>query len=260
MTAHLTEADLTRMRRGGLRSLTSEHGLALFDAAAMDGRARLVAFDLDTSALQDEVPEVLRELAAGPVRRPAAANSQAQSGELAARLAAAPPEERHGIVLDLVLAHAATALGHPDTGAVRPETNFKDLGFDSLTAVELRNRLSAATGLRLPAALVFDYPDPAGLAGHLLERLGPDGPAPSGHAAVDAVLDDVARLEGALAALAADPGNGTDAGAVTARLEALLGNWKASRNRANGGNAAERLEIADTDQVLDFIDNELGLS
>ncbi|MFA1538206.1 SDR family NAD(P)-dependent oxidoreductase [Actinomadura monticuli] len=260
MTARLTEADLTRMRRGGLRPLTSDHGLALFDGAAMDGRARLVAFDLDTSALRDEVPEVMRELAAGPVRRPAAANSRARSGELAARLAAAPPEERHGIVLELVLANAATALGHPDTGAVHPETNFKDLGFDSLTAVELRNRLSAATGLRLPAALVFDYPDPAGLAGHLLERLGPDGPAPSGHAAVDAVLDDVARLEGALAALAADPGDGTDARAVTARLEALLGNWKASRNRADGGNAAERLEIADTDQVLDFIDNELGLS
>jgi polyketide synthase 12 len=257
MTAQLSQADLTRMRRGGLRPLTTDHGLALLDGAVRDGRARLVALDLDTAALTDEVPEVLRELAAGPARRPAAASPRARSGELEARLAGLPPEERHDIVLDLVRVHAAAALGRPDADALHPETNFKDLGFDSLTAVELRNRLSAATGLRLPAALVFDYPDPAGLAGYLQERLSPEDSAPSAPAALDAALDEVARLEGVLTAL---PGDGMDSGAVTARLEALLKSWKASRNRADGGTAAERLDVASADQVLDFIDNELGMS
>ncbi|MFG2001959.1 SDR family NAD(P)-dependent oxidoreductase, partial [Spirillospora sp. NPDC048911] len=256
ITAELTRADLTRMRRGGLRPLATDHALALLDAAVRDGRDRLVALDLDAAALPGEAPEMLRDLAAGPVRRPAA-SAQARPGELQARLAGLPPAERRDFLLTLVRTHAAAALGHPDADAVRPEVNFKDLGFDSLTAVELRNLLAAATGLRLPAALVFDHPDPGALADYLQERLSPADAALSGPAALDAALDEVARLEGVLGAL---PDDGMDSGSVTARLEALLGNWKASRDGAGDASAAERLESANVDQVLDFVDNELGLS
>ncbi|MDN3355700.1 type I polyketide synthase [Actinomadura sp. DC4] len=255
MTGDLTDADLARMRRGGLRPLTTDHALALLDAAVGDGRSRLVAFDLDTAALSEPVPEVLRELAARSAPRRTAA--QARPADLAAELTGLPPDERRHAILELVRTHAAATLGRADTDAVHPETKFKDLGFDSLTGVELRNRLAAATGLRLPPALVFDCPDPAGLADYLHERLCPDDSAVPGPAALDSALDEVARLEGVLTAL---PGDGLDSEAVTARLEALLGTWKASRARTNGGGAARRLEVATADQVLDFIDNELGLS
>ncbi|WP_131756467.1 SDR family NAD(P)-dependent oxidoreductase, partial [Actinomadura fibrosa] len=257
MTGHLTDTDLARIRRGGLRPLATGHALALLDEAMRDGRAHLAAFDLDSAAPPDAVPAVLRDLAAGPVRRRTAASAQARPGDLEAELGALPPAERERAVLALVRTHAAATLGHPDAAAVHPETTFKDLGFDSLTAVELRNRLAAATGLRLPPALVFDYPDPAALAGYLHGRLCPDAAAAPAPAALDAALGELARLEGVLAALPADV---LDSGAVTARLEALLGTWKAGRGRANGGSAAERLDEASPDQVLEFIDNELGLS
>ncbi|WP_026411166.1 type I polyketide synthase [Actinomadura oligospora] len=260
MTEHLTEADLARLRRGGLRPLASGHALTLLDEAVRDGRARLTAFDLDAAALSaaEDVPAMLRELTVRPAHRPSAAGAQVRTGQLAAQLAGLPADEQRELLLSVVRTQAASALGHPDAGSVRPDTNFKDLGFDSLTAVELRNRLAAATGLRLPPALVFDYPDPAGLAEYLRGRLAPDGAAPSGATAIDDALDEVARLESILAAL---PGDGTDPSAVTARLEALLGTWKAARERANGSaDAARRLETADTDQVLDFITNELGMS
>jgi polyketide synthase 12 len=255
------------MRRSGLRPLATGHGLTLLDAAVGDGRSRLVAFDLDTAALAatpaETVPEVLRDLAAGSARRRAAASARVRPGELEAQLTGLPTVERRRVITALVRTHAAAALGRSDTESIHPDTTFKDLGFDSLTGVELRNRLSAATGLRLPPALVFDYPDPAGLADYLYGRLSENGSAEPEPPALDSVLDEVARLESALAAL---PGDGLDSGAVTARLEALLGTWKASRQRAeaNGGNgangAAQRLEVATADQVLEFIDNELGLS
>jgi polyketide synthase 12 len=259
MTSHLTSADQARMKRNGLRPLTTDHALALLDAAVRDGRSRLVAFDLDTAALAatptGAIPDVLREISAAGARRRTAASARARPGELAAQLAGLPPAEQQRIILALVRTHAAAALGHPDGDALHLDTTFRDLGFDSLTAVELRNRLAAATSLRLSPALVFDYPDPASLADYLHGRLSPNGSAMPG--ALHSVLDEVARLDGVLAAVGDDD---LDSGAITARLEALLGSWKASRNRVNGGNAAERLEVATADQVLEFIDNELGLS
>jgi polyketide synthase 12 len=256
MTTHLSDADQTRMRRSGLRPLSTEHGLALLDQAVRDGRSRLVAFDLDTAALSEAVPAVLSELATGSARRRTAASAQAVPGELTAQLTGLPPAEQRQVILAAIRTHAAASLGHQGDDAVDPETTFKDLGFDSLTGVELRNRLAAATGLRLPPALVFDYPNPAGLAEYLHGRLCPDDSATTGPAALDTALDEVARLEGVLAGL---PDDGLDSAAITARLEALVGTWKASRKRTNG-RAAERLEVATADQVLDFIDNELGLS
>ena len=120
-----------------------------------------------------------------------------------------------------------------------------------------RNRLSAATGLRLPAALVFDYPEAAILADYLLERLAPEEDGPPGRSGVDPALNELARLEATLARLdVADD----ESGAVMARLESLLTTWKATRNLAGRKTAAERLESASAAQVLDFIDNELGVS
>jgi acyl carrier protein len=100
-------------------------------------------------------------------------NDRAEDGNLFRELAALPPARRESVVLNLVRTRAAEILGHTEPEAVGPDRAFRDLGFDSLGSVELRNQLGAMTGLSLPATLVFDYPTPAALAGHILRELDP---------------------------------------------------------------------------------------
>ncbi|MFI6134240.1 type I polyketide synthase, partial [Micromonospora sp. NPDC051141] len=173
MTGHLGEVDLDRMRRSGILALSPEQGLALFDAAVRTSQPQLVPIRVDLPALRRSGAGGLLPLwqvvAGGPARR-AAATADARV-DLAARLAAVGVEERQRTVLELVRAQAAVVLGHADPAAVDPGSAFRELGFDSLTAVELRNRLAAATGLSLPATLVFDYPTPVVLAGYVLTEL-----------------------------------------------------------------------------------------
>ncbi|MFA1538208.1 SDR family NAD(P)-dependent oxidoreductase [Actinomadura monticuli] len=265
LTGRLTEADLARFGRFGITALPTDEGLALFDAARRDGRPALVALGFDAGALAGrpvrELPAPLRGLAV-PAARPArrAAARTGRPDDWPARLRGMAPPERRRAVLRLVRANAATVLGHDDPGAVPVDASFKSLGFDSLTAVELRNRLAAATGLTLHSALAFDHPEVAVLADHLLERLAPGDGDAAGAPAGDAAgpLDEVARLERVLAAA-----RDVDAGAVTARLEALLARWKESRagdgDGDGGRDAADRLRAADAGQILEFIDNELGV-
>ncbi|WP_242614589.1 SDR family NAD(P)-dependent oxidoreductase [Actinomadura roseirufa] len=262
MTGHLARADLARMARSGVGALPGDRALGLFDTALRYGEPFLLAANLDVRALAAQpagtLPAALRALAAGSgggrVRRVAAAGTE--PADWAARLAGLPAAERRRTVLDLVRGHVATVLGHTDPDAVRADVSFKELGFDSLTGVELRNRLAAATGLRLPPALVFDHPRAGALAEHLLHRILPDDADGDGTSA-EPVLDELARLERTLGAADLDDGG---SGAVTARLEALLAQWKAARAPKNGASTAERLEAASADQVLDFIDKELGVS
>ncbi len=146
-----------------MRPLTGERGLELFDAACASGDGYLVSVHLDRAALTQQarlgvLASPLRGLVAVPPRRAAA------GGSLARRLAETPEAEREGVVLDLVRAQVAAVLGDSGPEAVEPERAFKELGFDSLAAVELRNRLGQASGLRLPATLVFDYPTPVAVA------------------------------------------------------------------------------------------------
>ncbi|WP_066368516.1 type I polyketide synthase [Herbidospora mongoliensis] len=168
-------------------ALTTRRGLALFDRAAELPAAHLlpVPLDLANTAAAD-LPSLLRGLVRPAIRR-AAGRDEAGAPALTRRLSGVEPAERRQILLDLVRTNAATVLGHAGTGAIDPHQAFKDLGVDSLTAVELRNRLTAATGLRLPATLVFDYPAPAVLADHLVSLLaGVTGPAPETRAVVAA--------------------------------------------------------------------------
>ncbi|WP_431781877.1 SDR family NAD(P)-dependent oxidoreductase [Streptomyces chumphonensis] len=184
MTGHLGAADLARLRRSGMGTLGDAEGLALLDAALPGGRARSVALPLDVGALRraEQVPPLLKGLVGGqPVRRSVAAAVGGGGGEsagaaLVRRLSALPGAEREGVLLDLVRDHVALVLGHADTSVVGPQQAFKQLGLDSLTAVELRNRLGAATGLRLPPTVVFDHPTPQALTEHLLRELAPASP------------------------------------------------------------------------------------
>ncbi|MFI7663621.1 SDR family NAD(P)-dependent oxidoreductase, partial [Micromonospora parva] len=193
MTAHLGAADLARMGRSGLVALESEEGLALFDAARLVDEAVLVParFDLDGLARRatdaTAPPAVLRRLVRAPARRTAAALPESVHA-LADRLAAAAHPDR--LILEVVQTHVAAVLGHRASDALDRARSFRELGFDSLTAVELRNRLRADTGLRLPATLVFDHPTPDALAAFLTaELLGTAAPVRA-PLPVAAVADD----------------------------------------------------------------------
>ncbi|WP_255956153.1 type I polyketide synthase, partial [Streptomyces odontomachi] len=171
MTATLTEQDQARLRRTGLPPIPAERALAMFDAALTTDRASLVAALLDTARLRasGEVPPLYRSLVRGAVRR--AADGGAGASGVLRELHGRSRDEQEHLLLRLVRDHAGTALGHGSAGAVDPDSPFKELGFDSLTAVELRNALGHATGLRLPATLIFDYPTPSAVAGLLLDEL-----------------------------------------------------------------------------------------
>ncbi|MBQ0969547.1 SDR family NAD(P)-dependent oxidoreductase, partial [Streptomyces sp. RK23] len=183
MTAGLTEADVRRLSRSGAGALSADEGLALLDSAATAvHHGLLIPVRLDLAALRtanaapERVPQILRGLLPTPARSRrraagAATGTAADGGELASTLAPLDAPARAAHVLDLIRSAVASVLGHASPDAVEPEKSFRDLGFDSLTAVDLRNRLTATTGLRLPATLVFDYPTSAALAEHVMTQV-----------------------------------------------------------------------------------------
>ncbi|WP_051852205.1 type I polyketide synthase [Streptomyces sp. NRRL F-5650] len=182
MSGHLEDRDLRRMSRGGVVPMTGEEGLDVFDLACRTGHAQLVPAKLDPAALAGSagrVPPVMRALAPAPARRSGHRGPRSEGGSLRERLAPLTGTERMRILLQLVRSHAATVLGHADPEAVGSTAPFRELGFDSLTAVEFRNRLTAAVGFRLPVTVVFDHPTPGALADFLAAELlgGPDEPA-----------------------------------------------------------------------------------
>ncbi|MFI2190968.1 SDR family NAD(P)-dependent oxidoreductase, partial [Streptomyces sioyaensis] len=175
ITGQLAGADLSRLRRGGVQPMTTEQGLALFEAAAALGAPLAVPARLDLAALSraaGPVPSLLNGLVAGGgvSARPAAAVATVVGG-LAGRLAPLAPAEREQEVLQIVRAAAAVVLGHARPGDIDPQRAFREMGIDSLTGLELRNRLSAETGLTLPATLVFDHPTPVDLARYLVTEV-----------------------------------------------------------------------------------------
>ncbi|MFI5973394.1 SDR family NAD(P)-dependent oxidoreductase [Streptomyces sp. NPDC051452] len=181
MGAALDPAGIQRIERSGIGALEPDEALELFDAAVASGSPALAPVRLDTAALRrrgDDVPAVLRTLA-GVAHR---ADRDERARTLGERLAELPAADHEHTVLEAVRTEVAAVLGHAGPTAVEPRRAFTELGFDSLAAVELRNRLNTVSGLRLPSTLIFDYATPAALAGHLLERLLPD-PADPEHPA-----------------------------------------------------------------------------
>ncbi|MEI5103717.1 type I polyketide synthase [Streptomyces sp. PmtG] len=142
------------------------------------------------SALIGDLPEVRRALAGPETATAPTARSTDTGSEWAGRLAALPTAEQERTALDLVRAHAAAVLGYTGPEAVEPGRAFRELGFDSLTAVEVRNRLTAATGLKLPTTLVFDYPNARILAAHLRREALGDEPAATGAVTPAGAVDD----------------------------------------------------------------------
>ncbi|MEU1883837.1 acyltransferase domain-containing protein, partial [Streptosporangium sp. NPDC020072] len=164
ISASLTAVDRARLARSGLRPLPTEQALALFDAAVFGDHGERLLVPSPLTAPSGPASPLLRGFA--PKRRPAAAHTVEERAEGLAALDAA---RRGAYLLDLVRTETAVVLGFPRAGAVPTERPLVELGIDSLTSVELRNRLSTATGLRLPATLTFDHPTPQAIA-DLLDR------------------------------------------------------------------------------------------
>ncbi|MFZ1925554.1 MAG: type I polyketide synthase, partial [Solirubrobacteraceae bacterium] len=193
MSGQLDKADLARLTRSGLIPLSSEEGLELLDAAlaarlALTVPVRLDMRELRKQAATNALPAPLRGLARVVSRKVGGAD-----GSLAQRLAAVGQDERERVVLDVVRTECAHVLGLTSPEAVGARRAFKELGFDSLAGVELRNRLAAASALQLPATLVFDHPSPVAIARYLMERLGGrQSAAPARKAAVVGIDEPIA--------------------------------------------------------------------
>ncbi|MEU6593912.1 SDR family NAD(P)-dependent oxidoreductase, partial [Streptomyces sp. NPDC046881] len=262
MAGTLDAATLERSKRNGMLGLSGTEGLALFDAALATGEALLVPARLDLAGLRSRasdgtgIPSILHGVVRPAARRTATAAAAPAGQSLAQRLAGRTPQERGELLLDLVRVQVAAALGVANPATVDADRAFKDMGFDSLTAVEFRNRLTEATGVRLPATLVFDHPTPAALVDLLQEQLRPAAPETAGELSV---LDELDRLERAMAGGA--DGDETDravqAQLVLQRLKNLTAHWE-SLHAEDPGDLD--LDSVSDDEMFSLIDNELGLS
>ena len=172
MAAGLDDAGARQIRaRLGLVAMAPEAGLELFDDALRADRPWLLTAHIDLTAHQalarvGRLPGLLRGLVKVPARRQSAGGSS-----LAKRLAALPESAWDEAVLTEVRTHVAAVLGHDTPDAIEPELPFSDLGFDSLVAIELRNRLIEVTGVQLPSTVAFDHPSPAAVARYLREQV-----------------------------------------------------------------------------------------
>ncbi|WP_439386193.1 type I polyketide synthase [Amycolatopsis lexingtonensis] len=245
-----------QLRRRGLRPMAPERAVAAMQGALDRDETFLAVADVDWERfvpaftasrrrpLIEDLPAVRQVLA-----RLEAEQTRYDEGAAAGwreRLAGLPAAERDRAVLDLVRTEAAVVLGHRGADAIGSTRPFRDLGFDSVTAVEVRNRLREVTGLRLAATAVFDHPTPVALARFLAAEITPGGtPGESAFGALD-------QLEASLGDLETDENLRLR---VEMRLKSLLNRWSAEP-------APEKAQLADAsaDEVFAFIDNELGIS
>ena len=258
MTGHLNEQERQRNNRSVMTELTAEEGLALLDASLGRPEALLVPAKVNVAGLRAQAARggrlapVWHGLAGRPAGPAAAADPEA-GRLLRLQLNAVADPDRDRVLLNLVRTHGAAVLGHSSADAVGGQKAFNELGFDSLTALELRNRLNAATGLKLPATLVFDYPTPAVLAAHLKQQLvdGNDEQPDSGALA----LAEVGRLEEMVRGIAGGDGSRS---ALAARLKALVLDLETDPGAKAAGGADNDLRAATVENIFELLDNELA--
>jgi NAD(P)-dependent dehydrogenase (short-subunit alcohol dehydrogenase family)/acyl carrier protein len=243
------EAARARLGRAGFAPLSAERARALLERARASEEPLLAVVELEAATLRAQAREgVLPAVLQSLVRVPPRPGGQRS---LASRLATVAEEERPRLVLAIVREHVAVVLGHRSVAEVDPDRAFGELGLDSLTAVELRNRLGVATGMRLAPTLAFDYPTPAELAAHLAATVSAGGGAGTGEDGVDGVL---AELEATLGRI------GDDRRArerVGERLRAALAALAAA-DADQGEEPGEDLATLSDDEVFALIDEELG--
>ncbi len=249
LTGQLADADRARLARGGVVPLSSEHGLAMFDQALSgETGAVLAGAAWDSAGLRKQAESgrlapVLRDFVRLPRR--ASAASSGSPIDLAAQLGRLDEPAGRQLIAELVRAQVAAVLGHGDAGSVPADRTFAQLGFDSLTGVELRNRLDGATGLRLPATLAFDYPTVTALSEFVHQTLAPAPPPPD--EALQASIDQIS--------LALDGHDEDTRSRVVAVLHSALARLAGDTEAASGVQAT--LSDASDDEIFAFIDNQL---
>jgi acyl transferase domain-containing protein len=223
--------------------VSETEGLELIDRACAPGSPDLIAMKADPAALRTlardgTLPPILSELVRAPARRARVTES------LAHRLAGVPEADRAAAALEFVRKQVAVTLGHDSAEAVDPAAAFQDLGFDSVRALELRNRLADAVGRRLPASLVFDYPSSEALAGHLLSLVEELDPGPSVDRAIEAVRAAVEGLQG------------EEREQALGRVRSLAGGLDSDQDSME--EAVERIQTADAEELLAIVEEEIG--
>ncbi|HEV3094258.1 MAG TPA: SDR family NAD(P)-dependent oxidoreductase, partial [Solirubrobacteraceae bacterium] len=251
MTGGLGEIDRRRIARMGIAPLSSSEGVELFDLGCRAKHALVLPVRVNAGPLREQaaagrLPAILGNLV------PRTARVEIATGDslFLERFANADPDQREPIVRELVNREVAIVLGFDSAETIDEQRAFKDLGFDSLAAVELRNRLTAATGGQLPATLIFDYPTPVALSSHLLEQL--QGGSPSAAPSVEAELE---RLESRVASLQDERER---ARAIT-NLRAILARLTSTPASENGSTLVETIEGASDEEIFGLIDRELEL-
>ncbi|KAB8190932.1 SDR family NAD(P)-dependent oxidoreductase [Nonomuraea phyllanthi] len=251
MTGELSPADVARLARAGVAPLSVEQGLELFDAALTGAEPAVVAVRWDgaglrTRAENGDLPPLLR----GLVRATRRAATQTAGGQdsLISRLAELTREEGLRLLTERVRGHVAVVLAHGSAEKISVDRAFTQLGFDSLTAVELRNRLNTDTGLRLPATLVFDHPTVSSLAEYLFSTLAPDTPSP------EETLRGALERVGSMLTSAKDDGE-----AIRGKLVAVLQSGLAMFREPQGtpDTVMDKIDSASDEEIFDLIDNEL---
>ncbi|WP_425425405.1 type I polyketide synthase [Amycolatopsis saalfeldensis] len=249
MTRHLSQADVSRLAREGIVPLDNDQAMAMLDIALQAGRPVLVPAHLNTAALRVRdggLPAMLGHLVEGRT----SPQPTVETVPLAQRLAGLDEADRRDVLARVVRATAAAVLGHADGDTIPADRPFKALGFDSLSSVELRNRLATATGLRLPSTLAFDQPTPQAVAGYLQDKL-------SGNRATDLAGDSspVADLERLAETLeTAPPADDRVRAEIVDRLQDLL--WMLTDRRPADGDLAERIRTSTPEQILELINQQ----
>jgi acyl carrier protein len=232
----------------GVRAFSSEEGLQLLDLVCEGADPCPIALRLDFAALREHARDgVLLPLMRDLVQTRVRPVSGGSGGALAVRLAGAPEHEREGILLAFLREQVAALLGHASAEGVDVDLTFKELGFDSLGVVQLRNRLNHDTGLKLPATLVFNYPTPVALAAHLHEQLATTTAGGSPDHALRHLRETLVSRKSGF----------EERAQIASRLRALAGELEGSEG-SDGNESAERIESATATELFELFESELG--
>lgn len=247
MAGGLTDADHERVRSAGLSPLSDSEGMALLDAAPQLGVSSVIAAKLDLARMREHAGHLALVLGAPTVQAvdPELREPVDPAAVLIRQLTGRDAAERESILVELVRAESSSVLRHPSPSAVGPNRPFTDLGIDSLASVEVRNRLEAITGLRLPATLLFDYPTPAVLGSHLAAQLVVDEPT------VDET--HLAEIDRFIAEVMASTTDERTRGAIARRLRNALVELEDQDDHTD-----DDLDEVSGDELMSLIDAEFG--